>query len=157
MLGAFFPCGSLRYTGSDLKEVCREAVVAISHAAAAELDKGGTGGGRGGGGGGNRWVRLRGKGEGAERVNEAGGDDDKDRPDEKGESKEGKDEDEDEEGEGAAVWLRPVTRRDLEAAAAKVSASVSERSREAGKVADWNEQYGEIKAKRKRPALSMYL
>ena len=42
-------------------------------------------------------------------------------------------------------------------AMAKLSASVNERGREAAKVADWNEQYGEIKKKKKKPPLTMYL
>ena len=66
------------------------------------------------------------------------------------------------EGEGAggalqARRLRPVTHADLDRAAARLSTSVNERGREAQRVTEWNEQYGEIKKKKKRPSYSMYL
>ena len=68
-------------------------------------------------------------------------------------------EDEDDDDDPALFRLRPVTRKDLEAALSKLSASVNERGREASKVADWNAQYGEVKDKKKKakPTLSMYL
>ena len=50
-----------------------------------------------------------------------------------------------------------MNKRDLEKALAKLSASVNERGREIGKVIEWNEQYGEIKKKKKKQTLSMYL
>ena len=50
-----------------------------------------------------------------------------------------------------------MSKRDLEKAVAKLSASVNERGREIGKVIDWNEQYGEIKKKKKKKPFSMYL
>ena len=56
-----------------------------------------------------------------------------------------------------ALRLRPVARADLERAIKKLSASVNGRGREVTRVAEWNEQYGEIKKAKKRPALSMYL
>jgi hypothetical protein len=48
---------------------------------------------------------------------------------------------------------------DLERALSKLSASVNEKGREIAKVAEWNEQYGEIKtkSKKKKPSFSMYL
>jgi len=100
------------YTGSDIKEVCREAVVRISHEAAARLD---------------RATRSAGD-EGAS-----------------------------EEVLAEPMVLRPVAKKDLESALGKLSASVNERGREIQRVAEWNEQYGEIKKKKKRQAMSMYL
>mmetsp|Transcript_46421 Transcript_46421/g.104852 ORF Transcript_46421/g.104852 Transcript_46421/m.104852 type:complete len:217 (-) Transcript_46421:445-1095(-) len=140
------------YTGSDIKEVCREAVVRISHDAAARLEHATT-----------QTLTQH-----SRQTSGAGG------PGAEGQS--GWNEEEEEEGEeemdamatggagvlsssgqGGGLLLRAVTRRDLERAMAKLSASVNERGREAGKVAEWNEQYGEIKKKKKAPALSMYL
>ena len=53
--------------------------------------------------------------------------------------------------------LRPVSREDFTVALKKLSASVSERGKELSRVLDWNDEYGEIKKKKKRSALSMYL
>jgi ATP-dependent 26S proteasome regulatory subunit len=99
------------YTGSDIKEVCREAVVRISHEAAHAL----------------------------ERALAAASAANKALPDE------------------TTSTLRPVTRADLETALTKLTASVNERGREIARVADWNEQYGEVKKPKKRPHLPMYL
>ena len=109
------------YTGSDIKEVCREAVTRISNEMAELLEA--TGSGRTGGD--------------AARGGEAGG--------EAG-------------GDGSLEVLRPVEMRDFRAAMAKLSASVSERGKEYMRVHEWNEEYGEIKKKKKkRQHLSMYL
>jgi SpoVK/Ycf46/Vps4 family AAA+-type ATPase len=103
------------YTGSDIKEVCREAVVRISHEAAHALER-----------------ALLAAAAADQTVPDAGGLD-------------------------APAALRPVTRADLESALAKLSASVNERGREIARVADWNDQYGEVKKPKKRPHLPMYL
>lgn len=58
---------------------------------------------------------------------------------------------------GLDTTLRPVNKADFDRAITKLSASVSERGREVTKVWDWNEQYGEIKKKKKKPAFSLYL
>ena len=50
-----------------------------------------------------------------------------------------------------------VSKKDLEKALSKLSASVNERGREMSKVIDWNEQYGEIKKKKRKTSYSMYL
>ena len=113
------------YTGSDIKEVCREAVVRISHEAAAKLDKA------------------------ARAVTSPSSISSNGSPEE----------------EAAAadelftedMILRPVAKKDLESALGKLSASVNERGREIQRVVEWNEQYGEIKKKKKRQAMSMYL
>lgn len=104
------------YTGSDLKEVCREAVVQISHEQARMLDRG-------------------------EIL------------------------DEDDEGyvdtSGAGFqMLRPVTMKDFESAMRKLKRSVSETGRELAKVWEWNDEYGEMKKKRRDllpPMMNMFL
>ena len=58
---------------------------------------------------------------------------------------------------GGEARLRPVSREDFELALRKLSASVSERGKELSRVLEWNDEYGEIKRKKKRPNLSMYL
>ena len=82
------------FTGSDLKELCREAVVRISHEQASILDKGG------------------------------------DLAD--------------------GLRLREVQQADFDAALKKIKKSVSEKGTELKKVNDWNNEYGEIKRKKKR-------
>ena len=57
----------------------------------------------------------------------------------------------------SAESLAPLNTLTTEKAVAKLSASVNERGREIGKVIDWNEQYGEIKKKKKKKTFSMYL
>ena len=81
------------YTGSDLKEVCREAVVQISHEQASLLDKG--------------------------KV-------------------------------ASFSRLREVKRSDFDQALTKLKKSVAQKGRELGKVYDWNDNYGEIKKKKKK-------
>eukprot|EP00520_Triparma_pacifica_P017188 CAMPEP_0118646488 /NCGR_PEP_ID=MMETSP0785-20121206/8084_1 /TAXON_ID=91992 /ORGANISM="Bolidomonas pacifica, Strain CCMP 1866" /LENGTH=1321 /DNA_ID=CAMNT_0006538487 /DNA_START=131 /DNA_END=4093 /DNA_ORIENTATION=- len=86
------------YTGSDIKEVCREAVVRISHEQASKLDKG---------------IGL------------------------------------DEEG-GELYRLRDVEVDDFERAMKKLKKSVSDKGKELAKVYTWNNEYGEIKKKKRR-------
>jgi len=83
------------YTGSDIKEVCREAVVKISHSMASRLDKG------------------------------------EDLGDEQG------------------LRLREITASDLEGAIGKLKKSVNDKSRELVKTYTWNDNYGEIKRKKR--------
>lgn len=97
------------YTGSDIKEVCREAVVQISHEQARMLDRG--------------FV------------------------------------DDDEDGKQSSFGdssyisglnrLRPVTVEDFEKAMKKLKRSVSEKGRELMRVWEWNDEYGEIKKKKR--------
>jgi SpoVK/Ycf46/Vps4 family AAA+-type ATPase len=142
------------YTGSDIKEVCREAVVAISHEAASALEHGrplpppsraATG----------RWVRNKAAVKAGADEDAAVGGGNVDVNDEGGGDVDVEDEDDDD--DPALFRLRPVTRKDLEASLSMLSASVNERGREASKVADWNAQYGEVKDKKKKskPTLSM--
>jgi len=86
------------YTGSDIKEVCREAVVRISHEQASKLDKGA--------------ALDDGNGETLER-------------------------------------LREVGVEDFEKAMKKLKKSVSEKGKELSKVYNWNNEYGELKKKKK--------
>jgi SpoVK/Ycf46/Vps4 family AAA+-type ATPase len=116
------------YTGSDIKEVCREAVVRICHQAAAQLDHA-------------TQTAAAGSGAGASCGDGAGFEEDAPEEDARAEQ----------------MVLRPVAKKDLESALGKLSASVNERGREIQRVAAWNEQYGEIKKKKKRQAMSMYL
>ncbi|GMH50606.1 hypothetical protein TrRE_jg2013 [Triparma retinervis] len=85
------------YTGSDIKEVCREAVVRISHEQASKLDKG---------------VGLE---------------------------------------DGEIDRLRDVEVNDFERAMKKLKKSVSEKGKELSKVYNWNNEYGELKRKKKKP------
>ena len=103
------------YTGSDVKEVCREAVVAVSHERAAQ-EEGFT-------------QQLAAK-------DALGSEDDLE----------------------SDLALRPVRMSDFTLAMRKLKASVDETGREAGKVAEWNEKYGEVKRKKSRARnLSMYV
>jgi len=96
------------YTGSDIKEVCREAVVQISHEQARMLDRG--------------FV-----------------DDDED----------GKSSFEDSSYISGLNRLRPVTMKDFDNAMKKLKRSVSEKGRELMRVWEWNDEYGEIKKKKR--------
>lgn len=145
------------YTGSDIKEVCREAVVRISHEAAAELEANP-----------NLFEATlqsgpRRKGQSATRTLGAEGDAAEafwDLPAVREPLGSATSSSESGGGDGSLSGhlLRPVTKLDLERALGRLSASVNERGREIAKVAEWNEQYGEIKQKKKRkPEFSMYL
>ena len=104
------------YTGSDIKEVCREAVVQISHEQARLLDRGFS-------------------------------DDDSD-------DKDGVLE---EQNYGAGLnRLRPVKMTDFEKAMKKLKRSVSEKGKELMRVWEWNDEYGEIK-KKKRDNISQLM
>merc|ERR1712070_1144445 len=95
------------YTGSDIKEVCRDAVVRGAHELAQKLDS--------------------------------------------GESSDSNPSSEPEPMDSEI--LRPVSREDFTIALKKLSASVSEKGKELSRVLDWNDEYGEIKKKKKRPNL----
>jgi SpoVK/Ycf46/Vps4 family AAA+-type ATPase len=92
------------YSGSDIKEVCREAVIRISHERAEMLD--------------------------ALERNQTSLASDR-----------------------TAMFrsLRPVTHADLKAAIRKLRASVSAESREVEKLLAWNEKFGEVKGRSKKP------
>jgi SpoVK/Ycf46/Vps4 family AAA+-type ATPase len=95
------------YTGSDIKEVCREAVVQISHEQARLLDEG---------------------------IGEYNNEDSP--PSEKADI-------------FALQRLRPVTDADFEKAISKLKRSVSEKGKELMRVVEWNDEYGEIKSKKR--------
>ena len=98
------------YTGSDIKEVCREAVVQISHEQARMLDRG--------------FVESA---------------DDNDEISTQGESN----------YLSSLNRLRPVQKEDFEKAMRKLKKSVSEKGKELMRVWEWNDEYGEIKKKKK--------
>lgn len=111
------------YTGSDIKEVCREAVVQISHEHAKMLDSG---------------IFV-------------GGDDDDFRASEldQNESAEQLDDYESYSSLMSSQRLRPVNMKDFEKALSKLKRSVSEKGRELARVWEWNDEYGEIKKNKK--------
>jgi len=96
------------YTGSDIKEVCREAVVQISHEQARMLDRGFVDESDD-----NNFI--------SEGTNYVSG----------------------------LNRLRPVTMGDFEKAMTKLKRSVSEKGRELMRVWEWNDEYGEIKKKKR--------
>ena len=104
------------YTGSDIKEVCREAVVQISHEQARMLDRG--------------FV------EESDEDNEALLDDSS--------------------YMSGLNRLRPVQMKDFESAMRKLKRSVSEKGKELMRVWEWNDEYGEIK-KKKRDRMSQLM
>ena len=128
------------YSGSDIKEVCRDAVVRGAHELARRLDQGLDAGARADDA---RADAAPGGGDDARADAAPGGGDDALGDD----ALEG----------GGEARLRPVSREDFELALRKLSASVSERGKELSRVLEWNDEYGEIKRKKKRPNLSMYL
>jgi SpoVK/Ycf46/Vps4 family AAA+-type ATPase len=95
------------YTGSDIKEVCREAVVQISHEQARLLDEG---------------------------IGEFNDEDSP--PTHKSNI-------------FALQRLRPVTNEDFDKAINKLKRSVSEKGKELMRVVEWNDEYGEIKSKKR--------
>lgn len=121
------------YTGSDIKEICREAVVRIAHEQAREYEQGVQG----------AFCRF-----GAPfamlsavidvhchvmmlllfcwTVN-------------------------------TSEVLRPITSEDFDKAIQKLRASVNQEGRELSRVWEWNEKFGEIKKKKPRSQFSMYL
>mmetsp|Transcript_17986 Transcript_17986/g.25416 ORF Transcript_17986/g.25416 Transcript_17986/m.25416 type:complete len:1857 (+) Transcript_17986:440-6010(+) len=111
------------YTGSDIKEVCREAVVQISHEQARFLDQGGfdleddlTKSNA------NREESNIGASKNPSLSNYLVG----------------------------MQRLRPVNMEDFEKALKKLKRSVSEKGKELAKVWEWNDEYGEIKKKETR-------
>lgn len=95
------------YTGSDIKEVCREAVVQISHEQARRLDS------------------FPDDSELSDFISE------------------------DESSISSLNRLRPATMKDFESAMKKLKRSVSEKGRELMRVWEWNDEYGEIKKKKR--------
>ena len=95
------------YTGSDIKEVCREAVVQISHEQARKLDNG---------------------------LEDYASDN----------------EENDQNADNSSLQrLRPVTMSDFDSAMNKLKRSVSETGKELMRVWEWNDEYGEIKKKKR--------
>jgi len=104
------------YTGSDIKEVCREAVVQISHEQARILDEGFLDEG-------DESVDVEGE-EGEDETSGGVGT---------------------VEAMASLQRLRPCTMMDFENALKKLKKSVSEKGRELQRVVEWNDEYGEIK------------
>jgi SpoVK/Ycf46/Vps4 family AAA+-type ATPase len=109
------------YTGSDIKEVCREAVVRVAHERAQLLEHGG---------GDLPAVSAGASDSVAKTVADAGS----------SSSAAGEDSD-------FNAPLRAVTMGDFQAAMKKLKASVNDNGRELQKVVDWNNKYGEFKRK----------
>uniref|UniRef100_A0A0G4H7E7 AAA+ ATPase domain-containing protein n=1 Tax=Chromera velia CCMP2878 TaxID=1169474 RepID=A0A0G4H7E7_9ALVE len=145
------------YTGSDIKEACREAVTKISHELARNLEN-----------------RLRlgvgGYAAGAEAGPSAPGETEAGSGGEAERAAEGEGEGQEQGGSGGAyvsalssnAKLRPVTEDDIMSAIKKLSASVNQTGKELEKVWEWNDKYGEMprkKAKRRPwpPNLAIYL
>jgi len=124
------------YTGSDIKEVCREAVVRIAHERAMALENG-----------------L----EGLDSITHSGN---------RNDSMEGSSTDSWSAGRGGEFEadvnapLRPVTLKDFKLSMKKLKSSVNDNGREMQKVVEWNSKYGEIKRKKKpmfSQATSLYV
>ena len=101
------------YTGSDIKEVCREAVVQISHEQARKLDIG---------------VDFSSEADDLNAVST---------------------ESNNHAAASSLQRLRPVTMEDFESAMSKLKRSVSEKGKELMRVWEWNDEYGEIKKKKR--------
>jgi SpoVK/Ycf46/Vps4 family AAA+-type ATPase len=137
------------YTGSDIKEVCREAVLRVSHERAVLLEQGD-----------NSTIAKniepsvdsdKTKDETKEIENEEVDDNDDD------------DDDDDDSKKGLHFNLfsplRPVNSDDFKAAMQKLKASVHDSGRELQKVIEWNDKYAEGKRKKKtkHTNISMYI
>lgn len=123
------------YTGSDIKEVCREAVVRVAHERAQMLEHGadsiGTAASKSAGSLSISSVKPEGVDGAAEALD-------------------------------FNAPLRAVTLEDFQAAMKKLKASVDDNGRELQKVVEWNHKYGEFKRKPKKSSgssahLSMYV
>jgi SpoVK/Ycf46/Vps4 family AAA+-type ATPase len=108
------------YTGSDIKEVCREAVVRVAHERARILEHG---------------ADLPSPSVGASSASKAAVDaDDSNAATAPGET-------------DFNAPLRAVTMEDFQSAMKKLKASVNDNGRELQKVVEWNNKYGEFKRK----------
>jgi SpoVK/Ycf46/Vps4 family AAA+-type ATPase len=124
------------YTGSDIKEVCREAVVHVAHQRAQFLETGvvsvnGAMDGSSGTMGKREWEKEKALYNQDELLD-------------------------------VNCPLRPVTMGDFKVAMRKLKASVDENGKELEKVQEWNDKYGEVKrsgGKKKKSTshLSMYI
>jgi SpoVK/Ycf46/Vps4 family AAA+-type ATPase len=125
------------YSGSDIKEVCRETIVRIAHERAQQLE--------------GRTIAAIPVVKTTVTTTEGG------KIKTKGENEE-EEEEEEEEVIDVLSPLRPATQSDFQAAMKKLKASVNENSRELQKVNEWNEKYGEIRRTRSRQQhLNMYM
>jgi len=124
------------YTGSDIKEVCREAVLRVSHERAVLLEQGGNNTN-------NSIVNEIEKEDKNSDINE----------------EDNGDEDSKELHFNLFSPLRPVNNDDFKIAMQKLKASVHDSGRELQKVIEWNEKYGEVKRKKKikQSGISMYI
>lgn len=120
------------FTGSDVKEVCREAVVRVAHERAHRLETGS-----------HHYIEnIKQMPQSTQKQNE-----------------EDATNNQEHESIDWSAPLRPVTMNDFLEVLKKLKASVDDAGREMQKVVEWNEKYGEVKRKTKRrPAqLSMYI
>lgn len=135
---------SIGTVGSDIKEVCREAVVRIAHERAMALENG-----------------L----EGLDSITHSGNRNDSSM---EGSSNDSWSNDSSaSSGRGGGVFeadvnapLRPVTLKDFKLSMKKLKSSVNDNGREMQKVVEWNSKYGEIKRKKKpmfSQATSLYV
>lgn len=135
------------YTGSDIKEVCREAVVHVAHEVAGRLERAESPSEE-------AHLPFRPQPRLEQMQQQPNQPHNKDSPQQPqdcaGVPRE-------EFAAESLFALRPVARLDLERALRKLSASVNERGREVGRVLEWNDQYGEVKKPKKRSASSLYL
>lgn len=104
------------YTGSDIKEVCREAVVQISHEQARMLD-----------------IGVDFSSEETDELNAVSSTESNNHA----------------AAASSLQRLRPVTMEDFESAMSKLKRSVSEKGKELMRVWEWNDEYGEIKKKKR--------
>jgi SpoVK/Ycf46/Vps4 family AAA+-type ATPase len=109
------------YTGSDIKEVCREAVVRVAHERAQLLEHGGDLSGSGASASSSAVKAAA----GANSSNGAAAQEESD----------------------FNAPLRAVTMEDFQAAMKKLKASVNDNGLELQKVVEWNNKYGEFKRK----------
>jgi SpoVK/Ycf46/Vps4 family AAA+-type ATPase len=131
------------YTGSDLKEICREAVVRVAHERAQLLESGSF--------------------NAADAYSDVN-DEARTRVESKVVISELSTKDEFNSDRiryssvtGTAALMRPVNSTDFKEAIKKLKASVDPGGRELQKVLEWNEKYGEKKVGKKKAHLAMYV
>jgi SpoVK/Ycf46/Vps4 family AAA+-type ATPase len=146
------------YTGSDVKEVCREAVVGVPHERARRLEYGleaalsthSTYSGS---------TLIDRDSTGADSTSTST--DTSSPPSSTSPTPPSTYEDSDSDLSDLNAPLRPVTMSDFQAAMRKLKASVDDNGRELQKVNDWNDKYGEFRRKRKPASkgsgLGMYI
>jgi SpoVK/Ycf46/Vps4 family AAA+-type ATPase len=126
------------YTGSDIKEICREAVVRVAHERASLLE-------------GKLPLPASSSSSFPSTTTS---------PSSNSNSVDEEDDNANENLFDMNLPLRPVSLSDFEAAMKKLKSSIAETGKELQKVIEWNEKYGEMKRKKKSNlsnAFSMYM